>query len=34
MLIVPMLREGDPIGAIAVYRQEVHPSSRISRSPS
>jgi signal transduction histidine kinase len=27
MLIVPMLREGHPIGAIAVYRQEVEPFS-------
>jgi GAF domain-containing protein/anti-sigma regulatory factor (Ser/Thr protein kinase) len=25
MLIVPMLREGRPIGAVAVYRQEVRP---------
>ncbi len=25
MLIVPMLREGNPIGAVAVYRQEVEP---------
>jgi PAS domain S-box-containing protein len=27
MLTVPMLREGEPIGAIAVYRQEVQPFS-------
>jgi two-component system, NtrC family, sensor kinase len=25
MLIVPMLREAEPIGAVAVYRQEVRP---------